>query len=281
MTHVSAGDLQAYIDGTLIDDRESEARRIEEHLGTCRECELLFEQESSRKVYDILTPILEIPPGLLDSPDSFDSFEEIKARAAALGQADNREEVRATPIARLRKWDLRLSLQWAATVLVSLGGGWMIGTANMATRFAGDMPENAVSEVSIAPDIQLLSSMGLLRDGEVMPELPEATLGVPGLDVTEIRLRSALRGAETGILIVQELPDGRLVEVHHIVIPGMLSPDGDVLEQARELYALGLPEGWELEVLLGPRPGELTVLRGPLTEAELIELGERVVLPER
>jgi hypothetical protein len=72
-----------------------------------------------------------------------------------------------------------------------------------------------------------------------------------------------------------------MVEIHHIVIPGMLSPDGDVLEQARQLYALGLPEGWELEVLLGPRPGELTVLQGPLTEAELIELGERVVLPER
>ena len=148
------------------------------------------------------------------------------------------------------------------TVVLSLGAGWMM-------RGIGPAPIASSPSVTTVAEEAVL----YLRGADTTPPVLDATLIIPGLTVLEVIFLSEASGG--GIRVIQELPDGSPVEIYYRAV----AESPTALSDARELYELALPNGWGLEVLLGPRPGELTVLRGPLTETELTDLVGRMGLP--
>ncbi len=138
MSHISKGDVHAYLDGALGAYSEEAARHVREHLDACPECAQQLEAES--RLRDEASAILESStPG----PVELDPLEELLARAAASGgqgQADRSEPSgRARPTLGSRMYSLR----WAATVVVSLGAGWM---ARDLSGPAGDVARRSVFE---------------------------------------------------------------------------------------------------------------------------------------
>jgi hypothetical protein len=134
MTHISQGEIHAFIDGALVGDREREAREIKEHLDGCLECRQLLakEQETVNTVSGLLSSALEIPNEVLDS---FPSADEIRARAKAKALRVPYEPKRKglfgtllTTVKRPRFRGMILSpkLQLAAVLMVFLGGSWMM-----------------------------------------------------------------------------------------------------------------------------------------------------------
>jgi len=249
--------------------------------------------------------MLDIPEQFLEPPGA---FEEIKAKLALL--QESQEEINAEPVdseteidfaraaaiekspargARPRFWGLVFNpqLRMAATVVIALGIGWMVGSdfALIAPSPSSVMPllqeaQEAVPQPDVAvAGIEELRTSGFRGAAGGTAPVLDATLIIPGLTVLEVIFLSEASGG--GIRVIQELPDGRPVEIYYRAVPESLSPlsDSDRLEQVRELYELGLQNGWGLEVQLGPRPGELTVLQGPLTETELTDLVDRMDLP--
>ena len=141
MSHISKGDIHAYLDGALGAYPEEAARHVREHLDACRECAQLLEGE--RRLRQEASSILAASA---QGPVEFDPLEELLARAA---ESDRREPVegaegsertgRARPLVGSRLYSLR----WAATIVVSLGAGWM---ARELTGPADDLARGAASE---------------------------------------------------------------------------------------------------------------------------------------
>ena len=108
MWHVDEGALHAYLDGALDEFPAAEARRVREHLETCRECsERLAEErgvrEEAQDILALATPRVEVP-----------SLEELRAYVKA--QAPQRTG------ASMRLY----RLSWAASVVLALGTGWLL-----------------------------------------------------------------------------------------------------------------------------------------------------------
>ncbi|MCH7933057.1 MAG: zf-HC2 domain-containing protein [Gemmatimonadetes bacterium] len=158
MSHISKGDIHAYLDGALGAYPEEAARHVREHLGACRACAEVLEEE--RRLREEASAILAASAL---GPVALDSLEELRARATALDGQERAEGakgperadrmVRARPSLAGRMYSIR----WAATVVISLGAGWMArevtGPTGDATREIGREP--VVREVGVrSPDAQ-------------------------------------------------------------------------------------------------------------------------------
>lgn len=158
MSHISKGDVHAYLDGALGAYPEEAARHVREHLGACRACAEVLEEE--RRLREEASAILAASAL---GPVALDSLEELRARATALDGQERAEGakgperadrmVRARPSLAGRMYSIR----WAATVVISLGAGWMArevtGPTGDATREIGREP--VVREVGVrSPDAQ-------------------------------------------------------------------------------------------------------------------------------
>ena len=158
MSHISKGDIHAYLDGALGAYPEAAARHVREHLDACRVCAQVLEEE--RRLREEASAILAASAL---GPVELDSLEELRARATALDGQERAEGakgperadrmVRARPSLAGRMYSIR----WAATVVISLGAGWMArevtGPTGDATREIGREP--VVREVGVrSPDAQ-------------------------------------------------------------------------------------------------------------------------------
>ena len=187
MSHINKGDIHAYLDGALGAYPEEAARHVREHLDACRACAQLLEGE--RRLREAVSAILAASAlGAVE----LDSLEELRARAAAVA---GQERARPSLLTRM------YSLRWAATVVISLGAGWM---ARDLTEPAGGVARGAVAE-PVVTRIEMRPSADeerLERDND--GELAQAET-----------LRES-RGATTGRLVEAgtppESPDAAVVE---------------------------------------------------------------------
>ena len=181
MSHISKGDVHAYLDGALGAYPEEAARHVREHLDACLTCAQLLEGE--RRLRQEASAILSASA---QGPVEFDPLEELLARAAesdrqepAEGAEGSERTGRARPLVGSRL----SSLRWAATIVVSLGAGWM---ARELTGPAGDLARGAASE-SVFTEIGLppaadqermeRDNAGELAETETPPESRAAAAG--------------------------------------------------------------------------------------------------------
>ena len=109
MPHVGKGDIHAFLDGALGTYPEEEANHVRRHLDECSECirSLAEERHIRQEASEVLAATAHIPVDL-------DPLEELIARA---GEAEPSRA--AGGCSRFRV------LGMAATVVVSLGAGWL------------------------------------------------------------------------------------------------------------------------------------------------------------
>ena len=168
MSHINKGDIHAYLDGALGAYPEEATRHVREHLDACRACARLLEGE--RRLREEASAILAASAL---GPVELDSFEELRARAAAVA---GQERARPSLLTRM------YSLRWAATVVISLGAGWM---ARDLTEPAGGVARGAVAE-PVVTRIEVRPSAdeerperdndGDLAQAETPPESPDAAV---------------------------------------------------------------------------------------------------------
>ena len=123
MSHISRGDIHAYLDGALGAYSEEAAKHVRKHLDECGECARLLEDE--KRLREEASVILATPAV---GPVELDPLEELLARAAepegreradGADGPERRGRVQPSLVNRL------YTLRWAATVVVSLGAGWL------------------------------------------------------------------------------------------------------------------------------------------------------------
>lgn len=124
MSHISEGDLHAWLDGALPED-SAELAAFRQHAESCPDCALRLEEarslrEEAEGILAGATPREEVPP-----------FAELLRR----GPGDDRTpDVRAIDSGRLRRgWFSAQRLGWAASLMLALGAGW-IGRAVLVER---------------------------------------------------------------------------------------------------------------------------------------------------
>ena len=181
MSHISKGDIHAYLDGALGAYPEEAATHVREHLNACRECAQLLEGE--RRLRNEASAILAASA---QGEVELDPFEELLARATesdrkerAEGSGGSERARSARPLLGSRLYSLR----WAAMVVVSLGAGWM---ARDLTGPAGDLARGVASE-RVAEEIELppvsdqerleRDDAGGLAESETLPESQAALAG--------------------------------------------------------------------------------------------------------
>ncbi|MCG8469469.1 MAG: zf-HC2 domain-containing protein [Gemmatimonadetes bacterium] len=132
MSHVTEGELHAYIDGVLGALDEAANERIVAHIEACDDCRGRL--EAATEVRDRASTLLDAS---LSTPVEVPPFEDVLARAGL--ETDGTASADARP-PRTRR------LAWAASIAVALGAGWM---ANASLRDAGSslaMGERADSD---------------------------------------------------------------------------------------------------------------------------------------
>ena len=181
MSHISKGDIHAYLDGALGAYPEEAARHVREHLDACRMCAQSLEGE--RRLREEASAILAASA---QGPVELDSLEELRARAAAVARqerAEGAEGSERTDRARPSLGTRMYSLRWAAMVVISLGAGWM---ARDLTGPAGDVGRGALAEpvvtsIGLRPsaDDQRLErdNAGGLAEAETLRESQPAAAG--------------------------------------------------------------------------------------------------------
>ncbi len=194
MSHISKGDIHAYLDGALGAYPEEAARHVREHLGACRACAEVLEEE--RRLREEASAILAASAL---GPVALDSLEELRARATALDGQERAEGAkgpeRADRMVRTRPSlaGRMYSIRWAATVVISLGAGWM---AREVTGPTGDATGEVVGEPVVremgvrSPDAQEREASlelmerdnaGRIAEAETLPASPssEVVEGAP------------------------------------------------------------------------------------------------------
>jgi len=150
MSHINKGDVHAYLDGALGAYPEEAAQHVREHLDACQECAHLLESE--RRLRQEASTILAASA---QGPVELDPLEELLARAAEPDRREGAERAEGSEREeRVRPLVGRLySLRWAATVVISLGAGWMarevVGPAGSVAR--GPAAEPVVTEIGLQP----------------------------------------------------------------------------------------------------------------------------------
>lgn len=211
MSHITDGDLHAYLDQALDAYGPSEPERIRAHLESCAACAQRL--DAARALRERATGILGgAGPGAV----SLASLEELKARAAATGGPAAR-----TSRSRL-SWrsPYAIGLGWAATITLALFAGYSV--KDRAPNPSGRRPEalapaqelDAVSAVEQpaglderadqfpaskreAKALGLLSSGGAVRGGAAVAGVPADTLAKidTDRDVAAVDERRAERAA--------------------------------------------------------------------------------------
>ena len=169
MSHISKGDVHAYLDGALGAYPDEAAAHVREHLNACRECAQLLEGE--RRLRKDASAILAASA---QGQVELDPFEELLARAAESDRQERAEGAEGSERARSARPLLgsRLySLRWAAMVVVSLGAGWM---ARDLTGPAGDLARDAGSELVVQQIESAADQERLERDGAAVPAVTDA-----------------------------------------------------------------------------------------------------------
>lgn len=137
MSHVDEGQLHAYLDGALGSDELRS--QVEDHLRLCADCRSRLDaarrdREDAGQILALLDPgEVRVPPleELLSARGG--DLRGEPARGAGSGRSGS-----AVP----------LRLAWAASVLLALGGGWMLRSAAMPGE--GGAPSTVASAVSMA-----------------------------------------------------------------------------------------------------------------------------------
>ena len=123
MSHINKGDVHAYLDGGLGAYSEEAARYVREHLDTCRECAQSLEDE--KRLREEASAILAASA---QGPVELDPLQELLARASAIEGQGGAEDPRGSERTG-RAWPTLVrrmyALRWAATVVISLGSGWL------------------------------------------------------------------------------------------------------------------------------------------------------------
>lgn len=142
MPHVRDGELHAYLDGALDRLGPEVAERVREHLAGCTDCQAKVEQE--REVREEASALLEraLPGEIVPPP-----FEELRRRAAVgandeaavESEEDTANTERPTvPLARPSTSFPAAKWAWAASLVLALGTGWMMGGGSLDFR---DFPQ--------------------------------------------------------------------------------------------------------------------------------------------
>ena len=168
MPHVRKGDIHAYLDGALGAYPEDEATRIRAHLEECQECaEALAEERDLRRVAS------EILAATAQAPVDLDPFEELVARA---GEAEPSRPAGGTSRFRV--------LRMAATVVVSLGAGWLARDLTTPARDlargptldavrAQDAVASRTNEDVTQEEDESVDRQATVSDFAIQPEAPE------------------------------------------------------------------------------------------------------------
>ena len=183
MSHISKGDVHAYLDGALGAYPEEAARHVRDHLDACPECSKLLDAE--RRLRQEASAILA---DSAQGPVELDPLEELRARAAA-SHAQERTEggdgsgqtERTRPSVGRRTYALR----WAATIVISLGSGWMArgltGPAGDVARGVGAEP--VATELGVRQDQQDLERDNVGRMAEA--ESPRESITAEAAEAAE------------------------------------------------------------------------------------------------
>lgn len=197
MPHVREGELHAYLDGALDRLGEETARRVREHVSSCEDCQALMEQE--RALRESAAALLDraLPREITPPP-----FEELRRRALVGESASPgaRPEVAAAakPTAppvpgshRPRTGFSTWKWAWAASLVMALGTGWMIGGGSLDFRDAPRLPiEEAASEAEVSPPAP--EQAPLMSADEAAPA-PEPVAEVEQDRVSPARVGTATR----------------------------------------------------------------------------------------
>ena len=198
MSHINKGDIHAYLDGALGAYPEEAARYVREHLDACPECAQVLEVEG-RLRQDASAIIAASAQG----PVELDPLDELLARASALdGQERAQELVKSGRTGGTRRsvGSRVYMLRWAATVVVSLGAGWV---ARDVAGPADDVARGVVGE-------PVLSETGLRRAADQ----ERAELDNIGEPANAERLRESVGAVTGGLAEVEaqlESPDASIV----------------------------------------------------------------------
>ena len=201
MSHINRGDVHAYLDGALDAYTEVAARRVREHLGSCEECGGLLEREKRMREEASLILALSAVSSV-----EVDSIEELLDRAVTVVEPRERAEGQVGGRAVGRTGNSRhtplgggiYALRWVATVVVSLGAGWIARDLSRSTEGSvggaaveGIVTQSARSSVEredrvLADSSALLEMSNPLTDGPlggvVLPGSQEVTAESFGLD---------------------------------------------------------------------------------------------------
>jgi hypothetical protein len=155
MPHVDEGTLHALLDGALRAESPDEADRVEAHLRACEDCRARY--RSAAEIRDSATAILGATQVDVE-PD----FEDVLRRAEDPGAAV--APPAAGPrlaLARQARWTRRVA--WAASIVVALGTGYLVGDR------LGGLPDTAGRDEAARSE-----AAGESRDGPPDPAAPPA-----------------------------------------------------------------------------------------------------------
>jgi len=130
MSHVTEGELHAYIDGALRSFDSSAAERVTGHLETCGDCQV--RAEAARALRDRASVLLDAALGDVAEVPPFEDLVERAGVDSGAGVSGS-----ARPPWRFQRF------AWAASLFVALGAGWM---ANAVSRDSGGAPLQAIPE---------------------------------------------------------------------------------------------------------------------------------------
>ena len=136
-------------------------------------------------------------------------------------------------------------------------------------------------------DAALANELGDVVMDEMSVTGRTSSLIVPGLSIRDVRLLGPDLERGATVVVVQELDDGRAVELWFrmnsddvLGVAGSVqeeaeSRERDRLQQSRDLGEGPLPAGWRR--VARPVNGGVAVIRGPLSEVELSTLLDAAV----
>jgi len=174
MSHVDEGQLHAYLDGAL--GSETARSRVEDHLRLCADCRSRL--DTARRDREEAGGILALlDPGEVRVP----APEELRGSSGPGGGRPGRAgRRRSAPSAAVR-------LAWAASVLLALGGGWMLRSAMIPGVMPGSVPGEAGPQSTVATSMSPASTRG---EAEAQPGVDAAERATaPGAAAREVAAR--------------------------------------------------------------------------------------------